>query len=723
MDHLPSKSTSDILDSDGETGFDVREYGIALLEKAWLIVLCVLAGLFAGLSYVKNLPVTYYAQAVLQLGVESRNPLGIDQGDDTQMMGQEFYQTVIASLRSHGFLKRVVEANSLHTDPKFMPGKVSGEPNSADEAAHYFSLITDAKLRAGTRLIDVTVRHSDPQMAQRLADFITTEFLNQGIESRIANSKIVVRFLEKEAQNQKSKLQLSEQKLQEYKEDNDAMSLDERQDTVVSKLRILSNQLADAKASRMRLEADYAEIKAQAGSVEKLLAIGSIANSASVSTLRAQVTEIEARIAQLALRYTEKHPRMIQERTLLADVRASLKEEVLNVPHLISSELERAVATERSFENAVKDQEKLALELNKQAIPYNVLVRDVETDRALYESILKRLKEADIAKGIEPNSIRIFEPAALPGNPMNVKKVQIVAMAVAGGLLLGVLISIGLHLVDSSLRGVEQSERVTGLTVLGAIPNQPKFNSARAGVILVEEPDSPIAEAFRSLRTSLYLAGRRVGQKTCLFTSALGSEGKTFSAINYSVSLAQQGLATLLIDADLRVPTIGKILSLKETTPGLGDYLAGEAIVEQIITETDFPNLFVIGAGHAISNPAELLAGGAFGDLLAEVSIRFDNIVIDTAPVLPVSDTLLLLEHAQNVCLVARACKTHRRAILRAIQLLAQSGRKPTGLILNQIPSGRSYGYSYKYGGYKKHPAGESSTSHSPRSSRRFQAS
>jgi uncharacterized protein involved in exopolysaccharide biosynthesis len=209
---------------------------------------------------------------------------------------------VIASLSSHGFLRRVVEANNLHTDPRFMPAKSDGQAQSPDEAAHFFSLIMEAKLRLGTRLIDVTVNHGDPVMAQKLADSITTEFLKQGSEARIANSKSAVDYLKHEAGLQKNKLQMSEQKLQEYKEDNDAMSPDEKQDTVVSKLRILSNQLADTRASRMRLETENSEIKAQAGWVEKLLAIVSVANS-SVSNLRTQITEIEAKIAQLALRY------------------------------------------------------------------------------------------------------------------------------------------------------------------------------------------------------------------------------------------------------------------------------------------------------------------------------------------------------------------------------------------------------------------------------------
>jgi capsular exopolysaccharide synthesis family protein len=559
-----------------------------------------------------------------------------------------------------------------------------------------------AEMRPGTRLIDVTAEHSDPQMAQKLADSLATEFIHQGIAARTANSQIALKFLVTEAEKQKKKLESSEQRLQQYKEDNDAMSLDEKQDTVITKLKTLSNQLGEAKAARMRLEADFADVKANAGSVEKLLAIASVAERGLVVDLRRQLSDVEARIAQLALRYTEKHPRMIQERTLLTDTKASLREAVLGVPQLMNSDLERAIATERSFENAVKDQEKLALELNKQAIPYNVLVRDVETDRAIYESILKRLKEADIAKGIEANSVRIFEPAALPGSPMNAKKTKIVALAVVGGLAIGVLISIGLHMLDRSLRSVEQAERITGLPVVGAIPSRPKLNFAQPGTILVGEPDSIVAEAFRSLRTSLYLASRKRGRKTCLFTSAVPAEGKTFSAINYAVSLAQQGQATLLVDADLRAPSVGQVFSLKDTAPGLADYLAGEAIVEQIITDTDIPNLFVIGAGHAISSPAELLANRTFGELLTEVGSRFDHIIIDTAPVIPVSDTLLLIEHAQVVCMVARACKTPQNLIVRAIQLLAQAGAKPVGLILNQIPSGRASGYSSQYGEYKK---------------------
>ena len=178
--------------------------------------------------------------------------------------------------------------------------------------------------------------------------------------------------------------------------------------------------------------------------------------------------------------------------------------------------------------------------------------------------------------------------------------------------------------------------------------------------------------------------------------------GKTFSAVNYAVSLAHQGLATLIVDADLRAPMVGRILGLNETAQGLADYLAGEVVPEQIISETEIPNLFVIGAGHAISSPAELLANRAFGDLLTEVGSRFDHIIIDTAPVIPVSDTLLLIEHAQTVCVVARACKTPRNLVLRAIQLLVQAGAKTAGLILNQIPIGRARGYPSKYSGYQK---------------------
>ena len=348
MDDSSQKPAADLLDSDGEGSIDFREYWIVLLEKAWLIVLCTLAGLLAGLSYARNLPVSYHAQAVLQLGADHQSPLGGDPGYGAPAGGQEMFQTVIASLSSHGFLKRVVETNKLDEDPRFLPPKPDGQPYSVEEAGYHFGSMMTAEMRPGTRLIDLNVEHSDPQMAQKLADSLATEYMSQGLEAKAANSQIAVKFLEAEAEKQRNKLEQSEQKLQEYKEDNDAMSLDERQDTVITKLKAISSQLSEAKAARMRLEADYSDVKANADSPARLLAIGSVASRPSVIEARRQISEIEARIAQLALRYTEKHPRMIQERTLLADVKASLKEAVLSVPQLMNSDLERAIATEHS---------------------------------------------------------------------------------------------------------------------------------------------------------------------------------------------------------------------------------------------------------------------------------------------------------------------------------------------------------------------------------------
>lgn len=702
MNESSGNSAANVLDGEDSNGLNLREYGVVLIEKSWLILLCALVGLFGGFSYTKKLPITYRAETILQFGVESRNPLGLDPTNEPQATGQDIYQTVLASLLSRSFLSRVVEANALHNDARFLPANSSGRAATVEEAAGLLGSILSAESRAGTRMMAVVIEHSNPEIAQKVANAVATEYLQQGIEARAASSKIAVKFLVAEAEKQRKKLEQSEQLLQSYKEENNALSLDERQDTVNAKLKDLSSQWSESRNARLRLESDYAEVKAHAGNVEKLLSVESVANNLSVASAREEITRLEARISALDLRYTAKHPSMIQAQRLLDEAKENLRKAVLSIPEWMHSEYERALATEHSFEEEFKKQEKLVLELNRQAIPYNVLKRDVDTNQILYDNVLKRLKEADIASGIEANNVRIFESAALPTRPVSDKKLRIVIMAVTAGLAVGIVIALGLHLLDSSVKSVEQAERITGLPVVGAIPHRSRFDFSNAGAVLIDEPDSHMAEAFRSLRTALYLAGRKPGRKICLFTSALASEGKTFSSINYAVSLAQQGLATLLIDADLRAPMVGKIFAFNENALGLADYLAGEAALDRIVTETGIPNLFVIGAGQSPANPAELLANRAFGDLVVEMSARFDHLVVDTAPVVPVSDTLLLLEHAQTVCLVARAAKTPRALIVRAGQMLAQAGAKPVGLVLNHLSVGRGQQGYYSYGGYKK---------------------
>ena len=695
-------------DEDGVRKFSLLEIVHILREKAWLIVVCVVAGLFVGLGYSARQAKIFRARAVLEVASDEPSILKFDEGRSPDYTNQDALQTIVANFRSRMLLSNVVERHGLLSDKRF----TGGEGMSLDRAVERILKETEVETRKGTRLIDVTCEFNDPETAQMLANALASDFIAMLIEQRASTSRIAVKFLMDEAATLKAKLQHSEEVLQEYKESHNSVSLEERQDTVVSKLKDLNGQLTEAKAARLRLEGDSHKVAEHANDLAALLSIASVSEHPAVNECKQQIAGIESKLAVLSLRYTAKHPRMIQARAQLADAKALLEETVLKIPDSIRSTYEAAIATEKKFETAVQEQEKLALELNRQAIPYNVLYRDMETDRALYEAILKRLKEADIAKGVELTNVRIFEPATLPAGPVNPSKAKVSILGMFGGLLLGIAISFALYLIDSSLKTVDQAERITGLTVIGAIPRGAKSVRDKNSIFLINDPKSLIAEAFRSFRASLQLTARRKDGGVFLLTSAISAEGKTFTSVHLAVALAQQGLKTLLIDADLRAPKIRDIFLCERHCPGVSDMIANNSFHVEQCHRSEIDHLSILPAGTRIVNPAELLSGSGFGALVKKAAAEFDAVVIDSAPIHAVSDTLLFVEHADWVCLVAKSGVTSANAVIRARQQLEMAGANVAGLVLNQLPMDGGVGYYYYYspGRYGTEGYGEQDT-------------
>jgi capsular exopolysaccharide synthesis family protein len=682
-----------------EQTFSVLEISHLLMEKAWLIVVCMIMCLFIGLGYVSKQPKTYRSETAIEVDSEAPSVLKFDEDHPVDYTNQEALQTIVASFRSRSLLRRVVEKHGLQNDKLFVgtPGEIS-----MDAAIDRLLAATSVETRKGTRLIDITAEYHDAQTAQKLANSLANEFIAQLIEQRALTSKIALNFLMGEAETLKAKLQASEEKLQEYKEQHNSVSLEEKQDTVVAKLKNQSGQVTEAKAARLRLEADYGEVQQHAKDVDALLAIASVADHPAVLECKQQITTLDAKISALTARYTEINPKLIQARAQMADAKASLAATVLKTPALLRLAYESAATTELNFETALGEQEKVALELNRQAIPYNVLYRDMETNRALYEAILRRLKEADIAKGIELTNVRIFEPATLPNEPQNPGKAKIAALCLACGSVLGVVLTFCFYALDSSLKTVDQAERVTGLPVIGAIPRGSRTILEKGNIFLISEPRSMIAEGFRSLRASLQLAAKRNDSRVFLFTSAISAEGKTFTSIHYAVALAQQGLRTLIIDADLRAPKVGRILLDDDHCPGLTDFIQSPAHETLAFSPTQIANLFALPAGSRVANPAELLSRPWFQAAVKKAAEQFDMVVIDSAPIHAVSDTLLLLDSADMVCLVAKAASTPARVVIRARNQLEQAGAAVAGLLLNQLPKrgGAGYYYYYSQGAY-----------------------
>src|SRR5258707_1482398 len=351
---------------------------------------------------------------------------------------------------------------------------------------------------------------------------------------------------------------------------------------------------------------------------------------------------------------------------------------------MVLKSYESAKETEAKLTTALQEQEQVALELNKIAIPYNVLVREQESDRALYESVLKRMKETNVSKDVEENNIRVVETPLVQNRPAKPHYLKILALALLGGSVLGCGLVVGIDMADRSIRSVNDVEEVLRLPVLPLVARYKRRHLDKEPVVNAR-PGSHEAEAFRSLRTALSFLGQQKNSKAVLFTSANPGEGKTYCSLNCGAALAQLGLRTLLIDADLRRPNLTKALLADIKTPGLSACLTGNAASLDCCRPTATENLFILGAGERVSNPAELLASGDLVGLLKEAMLYFDRVVIDSAPINAVSDTQLIAKEIESVCLVIRAGKTPRRAIVRACGLLERATHNPDAVVLNRV--------------------------------------
>jgi len=774
-------------------GFDFRHFFHAILERLWVVVICAVAGLFLALGYLAKTPRLYQSHAVLE--VDFQEPTMISGEENTSRMrsmflaSQEALRTIEQNLTNRTLMARVVRAEGLADDGgrALLGSRLSDSRTNSpspslarkdlgildrdrgftpleDALGGALSSMVKPVIRRGTRLIDLYVTHPDPAMAQRLTEAVGREYIRLSIERRSDFSQESLRYLMEEEERLKHNLQRSEAAVADYKAKTpDALQLGGgaaatgtapgsgsgggRGGLVEDRLQELNSKVTTAKADRVRLESELKQIEQIGDDVDKLLAIPSIATAPVVTDRRKDVAQLESAVASLAQRYKSKHPKMMAARAALSEAREALKRSVLNQPAVLRNVLEQARAAESSLGEAAQDQEKAAIALNKAAIGYQELARQAETDRALYESVLRQIKETNLTKDVKTTAVSIAEHATMPYSPASPKPVKAILLGLLGGLAAGLGFVYASDALDRSLKTVDQAEAFLGLPVLAAVPEtepQKKADNSdpviTGGVmtyrLVAEAPEGPVAESFRNLRAALSLLGPEEERKIFLFTSALPNEGKSFTSANHALALAQQGHRVLLIDGDLRRPSLDRIFLGTSRGPngagnvqGVVDYLVGEVGLDEAIRpvsaarvdiagthlNSDQPfttatggQLSILTGGRRAPNPAELLSGHSFGALVAEAARLFDRVVIDSAPLLAVSDTLLMTPHIQTVTLVVRAAKTPRNAVQRAISLLATAHARPAGIILNRLPHRRGAGYYYYYASHG-YGAGEGS--------------
>ena len=659
---------------------DFAHFYYLLLRKAWVIMLFVFLGLSAAIAYLLKAPRIYESRAVLEVEQETPRVVNIQEINPEDFKLPEVLKTFEQVLSSNTLLLRVIKANGLDKDPSFAPPKSDGSTYLDSELVARFRSRVKVALRRDTRLIDVVVQDTDPKRAQQLAQSMIKEFVDLSFEQKLSVSSSATDFLRQESDRLKAKLQSAEQVVQKYREDHKAVSLEDKQNIIVEKLKALNVKVTEAKAERLRLEADVAAIKeGKARTPEDMLLLPSVAALPVVVELRKELADKQSRFK------AESQTRGLQQ---------ALDRTLLNAGNMVIKSYESARSTEARLAAALQEQERAALELNKIAIPYNALVREVETDRALYDSILTRMKETNVTKGVAESNLRMVESPLVAVKPVKPSFLKILALALLAGFVVGCGAVLWVDACDTSIRSNDQVEKISAIPVLSSVPESKRKNRDQESA-LTSDPGSYEAEAFRSLRTALSFLGPGKDRKTVLFTSANPGEGKTYCSFNYAVSLAHTGLRTLLIDADLRRPDLSRFVVGEANVPGVVSCLAAKANMLDCCKPTGIENLFILGAGERASKPAELLASSDFASLLKEAVLHFDRVVLDSAPINAVSDTQLIGKDIDSVCLVVRARKTPRRAVVRALSLLAQAACHPDGIVFNRIERHSRDGYYF----------------------------
>ena len=711
------------------------EYLRILIKRKWVVIGC-FATIFSvvAIASLKTTPV-YEASGTIAvnkpdttLNFQNSTTLSLDYFDPTELDTEvKILQSDLLTMqviRELNLDRRAELANQAPSSPSasgdLAPDPLQTDPALASSMIGGFKGNLRVNLSPNTRIIEVHYRSADPQMAANVVNTLMQTYVENNFKARFESTMQASDWLSKQLVDLQMKVETSQEKLVRYQKEHEILGADEKQNITMEKLDELNKELTAAESERMDKEATYRLVEsgdpeAIASSVTAVEDTGSAqTGTALLGTLRTKEADLKIQVAELNTQFGPSYPKLSVLNNQLKEVDAQIQSEMKKIVSKVRGQYSAALQRENMLREALDKQKQEANKLNESAIEYTLLKRDVDTNRQLYEGLLQKLKEAGVAAGLKSNNFRIVDGARPPTAPIEPNIPRNLLFAAVLGLASGVGLAFLLEGLDNTVRTTEQAQMISGVASLGMIPLGSKSSregpnpkrlviaSSKEAVELVTQvrPQSQMAESYRALRTSLLLSSIGAPPKVIMVTSALPQEGKTTTSINTAVVLAQKGVRVLLIDADLRRPSIHKTLGMGPHS-GLSNVLTGSTTVEQAITSSAIlPNLFVLPSGTPPPNPAELLASANMRDVLNQLREQYDHVVIDTPPSLSVTDAVVLSPRADAVVLVIRSGQTTKQALRRSRDVLMQVNAKVVGVLLNAVDlSSPDYYYYYEYQG------------------------
>lgn len=710
---------------------DLKTIWRALVRRKRTILgvtaLCTLA---AGVYTLQMTP-QYKSSALLQIDRAAQKVVGFNaevEVDEGPLADQLQLRTQIELMKSRSLAERVIDELGLYkpdapATPAAPPAQVKASGDGPTDQALAFLGNAWLRLRAlvaspapgdegtlsraatvarfqqslsvepirNSRLVQIQVLNPDPQLAATIANAMSQAFIATNIERKLHSSIYARQYLEEQIRQTKAKLEESERIINAYAKDNEILNLGDKGSAAIQTFVDFSTALAKAEQDRIRAETLYNQVKLNPESAPQ-----AVTNEA-IRAYKEQRARLEAEYAKNRSTFKPEYPAMVAARAQIAELDARIKTEVNNILASIEGQYVAAKRTEDQLRSKVAGSRSEVLSVQDRSVDMNLLSRELDTNRQVYDSLLQRLKEVNVMAGITANNVSIVDEASPPLFPANPNIKLNLGLGVVLGLFLGMLAALLREQMDDSLKNANDIEARYQLPLLGLIPfTRPERGRKDAVALLAHhEPRSTFAESYRSMRTALQFSTAEGAPQRFMVTSCGKSEGKSTTALALAINFAQLGQQVLLIDADMRKGGLHKMLGVVNDR-GLSNLLSGDRDLDASVRHTTVDKLALITAGPVPPNPVELLAGPRLGQLLEKAqALGYEQIVIDGPPLLGIADAIVLGNQIQNIVLAIKAGGTRKESIKDALRRLRNAGLSPMGVVFTHARNEHTSDYAY----------------------------
>ncbi len=566
--------------------------------------------------------------------------------------------------------------------------------------------------KEGTKLVRISLRGEKPKEITQQVNLVAEVYMRRNLESKLDASQKAIAWLQEEATALREKINKTELALQKFKETKGLLPAGDfagGRNIAPQQLESLSASYVETHTARIELQARIAELSnLSRQSVEEILQFPEISTDPSISLLKKRYLELQLDYTNLSKKFGEKHPQIIRLKGEIAEVRNAVYAEVRKVLSGMQMQYQALTTKEAALRQALNTQKTEVLQLSGDMTTYNNLKRSLEIDKELYVAVTKRLAETTLTEALVTNNVKVMEPAIVPTQPIpsNKKKMLLFGLLLSVGV--GIGLAFGAEYLDKRFKSPDEVEGYLGIPFLGSIPHY-KLKKSREGypLITLQDPTSNAAEAYRALRTWIQLFSAQRPVKTLLITSVTPGEGKSTTAANLAITFAQLGQKVLLVDADLRYPSLHHLFDLEDEETGLTTILLNHTDWRETLQDTSMENLKVLLTGIKPPNPTELLSTRKMQTLIQNWKEVFDLIIFDSPVILSIPDVAILTPMMDGVLLVHYPAKGNKNIILEGKRLLERAGADILGIIFNNIsPKEEKYYYSYRSYGY--YPYGSS---------------